>query len=181
MKLAFWLIVFAWWIMDFYVLVLKRNEYHKVLDKKSKFIMTVLISLGVILAISPESFRNTWRSREFGFYQILGTIVLCFGVILRFIAILTLGKNFSADIVVAKERKLVYKGIYRYIRHPSYTGEIISFLGLAIVFQHVPSSIFIFVFPAIAFVHRALVEEKKLMEEFGEEYLNYRRRTRMFI
>ncbi|MEN3008929.1 isoprenylcysteine carboxylmethyltransferase family protein [Pseudothermotoga sp.] len=135
MKMFFWLIVFAWWFMDFYVLVLKRKEYYKVLDKKGKFIMIVLISLGVILAVFPESFRTAWRSREFGFYQILGTIVLGFGVTIRFIAILTLGKNFVADIAVVRGRKLVYKGIYKYIRHPSYTGEIVSFLGLAIVFQ----------------------------------------------
>lgn len=181
MRLVFWLTVIFWWVIDFYVLVLRKNGYHKILERKSKFIITFLIFLGVFLAIYPSNFRMIWRTREFGTFQIAGSIVLTIGVFLRFFSIMTLGKHFTPDIGVLEDKKLVTKGLYSKIRHPSYTGEIIAFLGLALVFQHIPSSIFIFVFPTIAFVYRAIVEEKKLIEEFGEEYLEYKKRTRMFI
>lgn len=180
-RFLFWAIVFFWWGIDLYVLVLKRNSYYKVLERKSKFIITALIFIGVFLAVSPESFREVWRTREFGPFQLFGTIVLAIGVLVRFAAILTLGRHFTPDIGVVEGGRIVTKGLYKYVRHPSYTGEIIAFLGLAIVFQHFPSSLFIFVFPTIAFIYRALVEEKRLIEEFGNEYLEYRRRTRMFI
>lgn len=181
MRTVFWLTVVFWWILDFYVIVLKRSGYYKVLERKSKFIIIFLILLGVFLAIYPESFRSVWRTREFGLFQIVGSVVLMIGVGVRFVSVLTLGKHFTPDIGVLQDRRLVTKGLYSKVRHPSYTGEIIAFLGLAIIFQHFPSSIFIFVFPAAAFVYRAFVEEKKLIEEFGEEYLEYRKRTRMFI
>lgn len=181
MKYVFWLALVFWWSMDFYVLVLKRNAYSKILDRKSKFIMSMLIFGGVILAVAPEDFRAVWRTREFGLFQIAGTIVVAAGVLLRLTAILTLGEYFSPDIAITSDRKLVRKGIYSKIRHPSYTGEIIAFIGLAILFQHFPSSIYISLFPTIAFVYRAIVEERKLLEEFGEEFLEHKKNTRMFI
>lgn len=181
MRLVFWLTVIFWWAIDFYVLVLRKNGYHKILEKKSKFVITFLIFLGVFLAIYPSDFRTIWKTREFGAFQIAGSIVLTIGVFLRFFSIMTLGKHFTPDIGVLEDKKLVTRGLYSKIRHPSYTGEIIAFLGLALVFQHIPSSLFIFIFPTIAFVYRAIVEEKKLIEEFGEEYLEYKKRTRMFI
>jgi protein-S-isoprenylcysteine O-methyltransferase Ste14 len=49
------------------------------------------------------------------------------------------------------------------------------------VFWHFPASIFITLFPMAAFIYRAIVEEKMLLEEFGREYEEYRKRTRMFI
>jgi len=181
MRYVFWLTVFFWWGLDFYVLVLKKNSYSKILDKKSKFVASSLIVIGVILAVAPESFRSVWRTREFGLFQIIGTIIVLTGVVLRLNAILTLGKHFSPDIVVNSDKKLIQRGLYSKIRHPSYTGEIIAFIGLAIVFQHIPASLYISIFPTLAFVYRAFIEERKLIEEFGEEFIEYKKRTRMFI
>lgn len=181
-RYVFWGVVFFWWALDFYVLALRKNGYHKIIERKSKYIIIGLILTGVLLAVAPESFRTTWRNRDFGVMQLIGTAVLSIGVMVRFTAIRTLGKHFTPDIgVVEHEKKLITRGLYSKIRHPSYTGEIIAFLGLAIAFQHFPSSFFIFAFPTIAFIFRAIVEEKKLLEELGEIYLEYRKRTRMFI
>ncbi|MCX8161309.1 MAG: isoprenylcysteine carboxylmethyltransferase family protein [Candidatus Saccharicenans sp.] len=181
MRYFFWGIVFFWWAMDFYLLVFKRNHQQKVAEKKSKFIVTLLIFAGVLLALVPEGFRATYRQREFGGFQIAGTFVLLAGVAIRFLSVLTLGKHFARDLGVHREKELVTSGLYRWIRHPSYTGEIISFLGVGLVFQHFPASLFITLFPVAAFVYRAIVEEKMLLEEFGSEYEEYRKRTRMFI
>jgi len=94
---------------------------------------------------------------------------------------LSLGEYFSGDIVIGPEKKLVQRGLYKKIRHPSYTGEIIAFIGLGFVFQHIPSSIFISVFLFLAFLYRAIVEERSLHNEFGDEFIEYKKRTRMFI
>ncbi|MGQ9801380.1 MAG: methyltransferase family protein [Candidatus Saccharicenans sp.] len=181
MRQVFWAIVFVWWALDFYLLVFKRNLEQKVAEKKSKFIVTILIFAGVGPALIPENFRAVWRHREFGVFQIIGTLVLLAGVIIRFVSVLTLGKHFARDLGVYREKELVTTGLYSRVRHPSYTGEIISFLGVGLVFQHFPASLFITIFPAAAFIYRALVEEKMLLEEFGSEYEEYRKKTRMFI
>ncbi|MCS7298375.1 MAG: isoprenylcysteine carboxylmethyltransferase family protein [Spirochaetia bacterium] len=180
-RILFWLFVVLWWVLDIYVLFVKKNFYSKVLDRKSRLVVIFLILTGVILAIAPEDFRATWRSREFGLFQLIGTFVIMTGVLVRLSAIITLGKHFTPDIGVSNERKIVKKGLYKWIRHPSYTGEIIAFIGVGIVFQHIPSSIFIVLFPTIAFIYRAMVEEKALIKEFGDEYIQYMKETRMFI
>ncbi|MGB9905911.1 MAG: methyltransferase family protein [Candidatus Saccharicenans sp.] len=181
MRYLFWAIVFFWWALDFYLLVFKRNHEQKVAERKSKFIVTLLILIGVGLALVPENFRSVWRHREFGTLQVFGTFVILAGVAIRFLSVLTLGKHFARDLGVHREKELVTTGIYSRVRHPSYTGEIISFLGVGLVFQHFPASLFITIFPVVAFVYRAMVEEKMLLEEFGREYEEYRQRTRMFI
>ena len=181
MEYIFWAICFFWWGMDIYLVVFKNRGDHRVSERKSKFIMTFLIFTGVLLAIVPESFRSIWRTREFGLFQIIGTGVLAAGVLIRFLSVLTLGKHFAADIGVHREKELVTDGLYRWIRHPSYTGEIVAFLGVGLVFQHIPASFFITILPAAAFIYRAIVEEKMLLEEFGAEYEEYKKRTRMFI
>ncbi len=182
MRLIFWASVFFWWGMEIYVLVLKRKNYEELADKKTKYIMSALILTGVLLAVINPSFRAQWRTVEqFSKVQILGIFLVLAGVTIRFIAILTLGKFFTPDLGRVEGHKIVDKGIYKFIRHPSYTGEIIAFGGLAFLFSHIPSSLFIFFLPTTAFVYRAIVEERKMIELFGEEYINYIKRTRMFI
>ncbi len=46
MRYFFWGLVFFWWTMDFYLLVFKRNNEQKVAERKSKFIVTLLIFAG---------------------------------------------------------------------------------------------------------------------------------------
>lgn len=181
MRNFFWGLVFFWWAMDFYLLIFKRNHEQKVAERKSKFIVTLLIFIGLLLAIVPEDFRATWRHREFGLAQIIGSFILLVGIIIRLLSVLTLGKHFARDIGVHREKELITSGLYARIRHPGYTGEIISFLGVGVVFWHFPASLFVTLLPLVAFLYRAIVEEKVMLEEFGQEYEEYRKRTRMFI
>ncbi|NSW76440.1 MAG: isoprenylcysteine carboxylmethyltransferase family protein [Candidatus Atribacteria bacterium] len=160
----------------------KNQNLHQIVDRRSKFVVMVCIGSGVILAILPRDFRLIWQSRAtFGPAQHVGVALMIAGVSLRLISILTLGKHFTPDITLVKNHKLVRKGVYRLIRHPNYTGEFFAFGGTALVFWHVPSSLFIFVPPFLGFLYRAFLEEQKLLAIFGEEYREYMRKTRRFI
>jgi len=48
----------------------EKNGLHRVAERKSKFIMIVLILAAVLLTIAPESFRAVWQNREFGGSQV---------------------------------------------------------------------------------------------------------------
>lgn len=76
--------------------------------------------------------------------------------------------------------KLVTTGIYRYIRHPQYTGLLLLSLGMLLEWATLPMLI---LFPVIItlYVRLAKREERDMLAEFGEEYEAYRRRTKMFI
>ncbi|MCX7668105.1 MAG: isoprenylcysteine carboxylmethyltransferase family protein [Atribacterota bacterium] len=182
MKTFFWTIVLSWLIVDLYVLFFKSRNPQQVVDRRSKFVVVACIASGVVLSLLPRDFRETWIRREnFTTLQEIGVFCMLAGVILRCISILTLGRHFTPDIALVENHRLIQKGIYRFVRHPSYTGEILAFGGTAFVFWHIPSSIFVFFLPLLGFLYRASLEERKLLELFGEEYREYMSKTRRFI
>lgn len=76
--------------------------------------------------------------------------------------------------------KLVTEGIYGYTRHPQYLGVYCIAAGLLILW---PTFITIAMFPVLVGMYYRLAkkEEETMMQEFGEEYGEYMKRTRMFI
>jgi len=80
-----------------------------------------------------------------------------------------------------KEERLVTDGLYRIVRHPQYTGLFIALFGEGIV--HWPTIFSVVLFPIIVLAYYLLArsEERKMEEEFGEEYREYRRRVPMLI
>ena len=81
---------------------------------------------------------------------------------------------------VRNARGLVTTGIYRYIRHPQYTGIFCFTLGWVV---HWPSYVTLVLWPILltAYVWLAKQEEQQVIQEFGEQYLTYTRKTRRFI
>ncbi len=79
-----------------------------------------------------------------------------------------------------KEKKLVTGGIYRYIRHPQYTGIYFAVFGQLIHWPTIPTLV---LFPVIvwAYYHLARKEEKAMIKEFGESYRSYMKSTPMLL
>lgn len=75
---------------------------------------------------------------------------------------------------------LVTDGIYRYMRHPQYTGIILVTIGMLI---HWPTIITLFMWPILVLAYYGLAkkEEKEMERQFGEIYLDYKRKVPMFI
>lgn len=80
-----------------------------------------------------------------------------------------------------KEKRLATGGLYSLVRHPQYTGLFIALFGEGVI--HWPTIFSVGLFPVIVVVYTLLArrEEKKIIEEFGEEYLEYRRNVPMFV
>jgi protein-S-isoprenylcysteine O-methyltransferase Ste14 len=72
-------------------------------------------------------------------------------------------------------------GPYRYVRHPSYTGALLTFYGLAIGFEHLWAAIVIVVPTTVAFLIRMRVEEAVLRAAFPREYPAYERSTARLV
>jgi protein-S-isoprenylcysteine O-methyltransferase Ste14 len=70
---------------------------------------------------------------DWAFY--LGIFLMFLGILVRQWAIAILGRFFSLTVRVAEDHRVVEKGPYRLIRHPSYTGVLITFIGLALAVQ----------------------------------------------
>ncbi|MDC7217598.1 MAG: isoprenylcysteine carboxylmethyltransferase family protein [Spirochaetales bacterium] len=80
-----------------------------------------------------------------------------------------------------KENRLATGGLYSLVRHPQYTGLFIALFGEGVV--HWPTLFSVALFPVIVAVYVLLArkEEKKVVEQFGDEYLEYRRRVPGFL
>ena len=113
------------------------------------------------------------------FWLGLGLIVI--GIIIRAIAIATLWRYFTVDVSIREGHELVDRGLYRLIRHPSYTGSLLSFLGLGFAFRNWLSVAIIALTTIAGFSYRIAVEEGALIEHFGGRYRDYMRRSKRLI
>ncbi len=75
---------------------------------------------------------------------------------------------------------LVKTGVYRYIRHPQYTGLLLLSLGMIIEWATLPM---LLLYPVMVsmYVHLPKREEKDMLNEFGDSYREYMKKTKMFI
>ena len=83
----------------------------------------------------------------------------------------------------SKERsagQLVTRGIYHYIRHPQYTGFLLITLGMIFEWATLPLLI---MWPILVVLYYRLAnkEEADMEKEFGQQYLEYRSKTGMFL
>ncbi len=110
---------------------------------------------------------------------------MAIGGILRLVSRRTLKKaGFtlfnSGRLQVVEDHQLVTDGVYRLIRHPLYLGEMARNLGFALILTSRVG--FIVMLVGIVFLLlRIRIEEAMLIEEFGQEYIKYRERTKRLL
>jgi len=87
-----------------------------------------------------------------------------------------LGANWSGTVTVKEAHELIRHGPYRLIRHPIYTGILVAFLGSGLAGGQVRGAI-AFLIALIALFLKSRLEERFMLEEFGERYAAYRRES----
>lgn len=112
-----------------------------------------------------------------GNLQYIGFILLAFGIMLRELSIWVLGKHFTVRVQVSEKAKLVTQGPYRYIRHPSYTGILLTFVGIPLAIGTWFGAIVAVVAKLLALQYRIRIEEEALQAAFGAEYEEYKKST----
>ncbi len=113
----------------------------------------------------------------FGF-QLLGMFLTALGYLVFVWSVIARGK-YSVSWAMPDHQKLVTWGPYRYVRHPSYLGYFLMFIGLYLLWPALPTLVPLVAIPSY---HRLTFEEERLLEaRFGEEYHEYRKRTGRFL
>ena len=111
----------------------------------------------------------------------IGCVVGIDGVMFRLWAIATLGSQFTRNLQVAEGSRVVDRGPYHYLRHPSYSGAIVMYAGIGIGLGNAVSVASCLVLPAAGYVLRIPREEALLRQRLGEPYAEYARRTRRLV
>jgi protein-S-isoprenylcysteine O-methyltransferase len=102
-----------------------------------------------------------------------GCALICSGLLLRWWAIRVLGRWFTVDVTVQRDQPLVDRGPYRWLCHPSYTGALLAFAGLAVGLGNALAVLLIVPAVGWAFLRRIRVEEAALRHGFGDAYIRY--------
>ena len=114
-------------------------------------------------------------------FQLVGFVLLIIGVGIDIFARKEIGNNWTSgeEYQIKENQKLITTGIYKYIRHPIYTGFALSFIGAEMV---AGSWLFVAFFAYfISSYVQGKREEKILLGHFGEKYKDYMKKTKMLI
>ncbi|MEA2368820.1 MAG: hypothetical protein QOH38_1538 [Thermoleophilaceae bacterium] len=111
----------------------------------------------------------------------IGIPVMLAGAALRWWSVVTLGRFFTVTVGVADDQRLIDTGPYALLRHPSYTGMLVVYLGLGIGLDSWLSILAGVVIPGLACAYRIGHEERQLREGLGQSYDDYARRTRRLV
>ena len=151
-------------------------------DRNSKFAVVGGIWIGTFigfwLAFAARQFAISW-DRTFLFA--VGILLILAGVAFRWYAVRTLGRFFTLQVAIQPGQTVVESGPYRLIRHPSYTGSLISLLGLGFVLSNWLSLVAVLLFTILGYSYRIWVEEMTLVNALGEPYREYMKRTKRII
>jgi protein-S-isoprenylcysteine O-methyltransferase Ste14 len=112
--------------------------------------------------------------------RVLGTTIYFVGLAMALMGRLQLGRHWAdiEDCRVVSGQSLITSGIYRYIRHPIYAGDIALLAGLELALN---SWVVLGIFIPLLFVIRQALAEEVLLSRMFPEYDAYRGRTKRFI
>ena len=143
-------------------------------DRGSLLVVIVAVAVGVgggcvVAGVVPEAAISGARWPIF----VLGLALMCAGIALRQWAVVLLGRFFTVDVRVHAEQTVVERGPYRWLRHPSYTGMIVTFVGIGLALGNWAALALLVVVPTAGFVVRIRAEERALLDGLGEPYRRF--------
>jgi protein-S-isoprenylcysteine O-methyltransferase Ste14 len=145
-----------------------------------------LILLWFQFSIPVEKFMsdNVWLKVAGGVIFIVGAMVLLAAFAnfnkAEFLGIEQLSINNTENENIQGQYQLVKTGMYGYVRHPLYFGVIIMLIGALVYLPNYSTLIFV----VTTFIYLPVgvrLEENKLIAEFGEQYLQYRKEVKMLV
>jgi protein-S-isoprenylcysteine O-methyltransferase Ste14 len=179
---VFWLVFYVWVGSEIFLSWRLRPAAGSVAtDAGSRWLLISSIWLGIALAFGlafagPAAAFTSGRRTLF----FVGIALMVVGLAFRWYSIRMLGKSFTYVVHTRPDQQVVEKGPYRWIRHPSYTGALLTIIGVLMALTN-PLS-FLGLIPALAgYAYRIRVEERALARDLGEPYHSYMKRTKRLI
>ena len=170
-----WIIFVLYWVVA--ALRRKKTKRSETAVQRMGYILLILAaamllsSSGVRPAVLmtrlyPDSLEVRWA----------GAFLVLAGTLLAFWARYHLGSNWSGTVTLKEGHELVRSGPYRTIRHPIYTGILVSILGTVMQVGQL-RALLAFVLVWLSLYIKASREESFLTAEFGANFDAVRRST----
>lgn len=163
-----------------------KNRNIKATKKCSTVLDYILVYIAGVGMIMPLLYLFTpWL--DFANYSMpgpsgwAGTIVFAGAIFMLWRSHADLGRNWSATLRIAPQHSLVTTGVYRHIRHPMYTAHLLWAFAQALLLSNWLAGWAFLVLSVSLYVIRIPKEEKMMLEQFGEDYREYKSRTGSLI
>lgn len=181
-----WLFIvsYAGWIL--FEVVMGRSRKAKGAakgkDRGSFFLLVGMVWFGIFLdfafVFAVRQAAIPWMRKEI---FLAGIALMWVGIAFRYYCMRVLGRYFTFDVAIHGGQTVVETGPYRYIRHPSYTGALVTVIGFGLALGNWAGLLALVTCVAIGYMYRIHVEETALVEALGEPYREYMGRTRRVV
>jgi protein-S-isoprenylcysteine O-methyltransferase Ste14 len=180
---AFWVVFYAWIGSEVLLGYRRRRPAGGVADQDagskwwliSSIWASVAIGIGLAFAF-PDAAIVGARMVAF----LVGLLLMIAGMVLRWYSIRVLGTSFTCEVATRPGQQVVEAGPYQWVRHPSYTGSLLTVVGMLLCLCNVVSLAAMIVAVA-GYANRIRVEERALAKDLGHPYRDYMRRTKRLI
>jgi protein-S-isoprenylcysteine O-methyltransferase Ste14 len=180
LKLTWLVVIIYWFIAGFAAKKVEAQE--PFLERFVKYWLPLVIA---VLLLGPgDWYGHTWLRENFiehsNLVGLIGLSISVLGATIACWSRYTLGRNWSLSVQRKQGHDLVSNGIYKWVRHPIYSGILFLFTGNAIIvgdYRAIIAVLIVF----ISLWLKLIKEEKLLSETFGSQYAVYKNKTKALI
>lgn len=185
-KIAFAICMGSWIVFAFGFFFLKRRVKQKE-QRRDKLAMIGMLLEGagfaLVFSIRREMLSDIVpmsASVEIVLTILAGCLAIA-SLWLALSAVRTLGKQWDFKAQIIEGHELITSGPYRIVRHPIYSG----LFGLLIITGYSMTQLWAYLIAIVLYIIgtilRTKVEEKLLIQHFGEKYENYKQKVSAII
>jgi protein-S-isoprenylcysteine O-methyltransferase Ste14 len=177
-KAAVVVLSWAWGFAEQYFAIRNRTRTGASQEKDRGSFLAITLSIAIGLTVACLfAFSGIGAFHHPAWWEAGGALLLLAGGGIRIHAIRTLARHFTSRVTLIEGHSLVRNGAYRWIRHPSYLGQILILVGFGAMLANLVALVAAPVFTTAALLLRIRVEERALAEHFGQAFDEYRRET----
>lgn len=182
-SLLWQILYWAWVASEIGILVITRTRHSSgtVRDRGSLLLLWPVIFFSLTAGIWFSEVHPHTIFDGAPWVRTASVVVLAVGLVIRWIAIATLGKYFSANVAIHATQTVQTAGLFRFVRHPSYSGLLLIFAAIGLHTRNWIGLAIVFIPPTLALLYRIHVEEIALNQAFGSGYADYSRTTKRLI
>jgi protein-S-isoprenylcysteine O-methyltransferase Ste14 len=177
----FWAVFLFAYLPEFRLVARSRPSPGENTDRGSTAVIVVATWISMTAAFVVSGAPSFLLVRGQKVWFVLGLTVLLLGAWLRRHCWRMLGLYFTGNVRVAAGQPVIEEGAYRWVRHPSYTGGMLMYLGTGLALSNWLSAVILTGMGAAGYAYRVRVEERALATTLGERYQDYMRRTKRFV
>ncbi len=182
-----WLVVISFYTAYFIKMLLQRRRGIKtdqlasggkprktyIIELILKVITYLTATVQVICLLLPDAFPALFHSTTINY---LGIILSVCGLLVFILAMSTMRDNWRAGINTLCKTQMVTTGIYRFSRNPAFLGFDLFYLGFTLMIPNL--AVLICSLCAAVLLHLQILEEERYLPAlFGQEYLEYKKKT----